>query len=105
MICIIFIEEKNAQIGRLVVEKKAAEQTLAHLIEKAKATGKNLVELGNGLQEHPAQLTFPQVSTNSRLRAEHVISFQIPSLEELKSLVAAIQETQLVIWDTTATLK
>ena len=105
MIYIMPTEEKDAQIGKLVREKKEAEQDLAHLIEKAKTIGKNLVELGSSLRDYPGRLTFPHVSTDARFHADKVVSFPVLSLEELKALVAAIQEKQLVLWDSTLALK
>lgn len=98
-------EEKDAQIGRLIRERKDAELSLAHLTEKSKGIGKNLIELGTALRDYPSRLTFPGESTDTRFRADKLIDFDLSSLEEIKSLVRSLHEQQLTIWGKTDTLK
>ena len=98
-------EEKYAQIGRLISERKDAELTLAHLTEKSKEIGKNLIELGTALRDYPSRLTFPGVSTDTRFRADELVNFDLSSLDEIKSLVHSLHEQQLKIWENTDTLK
>jgi hypothetical protein len=98
------MEDKDAQIGRLTRERITAQKELAVLTERAKELGKHLATVGGWLREYPGQIAFHGVSTDTRLRANYLVEFQIPDADEIKRLVLEIQKQQLAIIDAEVSL-
>jgi hypothetical protein len=98
-------EEKAQQLGQLMLDKQASQQRLAQLTLKAKNIGSAFVIAGSTLTNNPTSLIFPHESVDIRFRADVHIDGVIASADDVKTLVKAIREEQIKLWDYEAELK
>ena len=95
--------EKHAVIGRVLTEKKEAEQHLAHLQAEAKRLGEMLESLGKGLRERPEIVRFERQAVNVIYSSRDQRLFPVEEINgsTLVKLTAEIRDTMDKIEDLT----
>jgi hypothetical protein len=68
-------------VGRVLTEKKEAEQHLAHLHAEAKRLGEILESLGKGLKERPDIVRFERQAVNVKYSTRDQRLFQVEEID------------------------
>lgn len=96
-------EQEDQVVGRIVREKKDAEQKLARLAAEASRIGEVLVDLGTQLVRYPATIQFEGVATNveylrrdgSIFKTNEIDGARIAALtNEIRSATAKLEELE-----------
>jgi len=88
-------EQKLATVGRVLTEKKEAEQHLAALESEASKLGNKFKELGSLLQSSPHNVLFDNVSINIKYAHPSMSSFQVHQIDgnKIVALTNDIRDT------------
>jgi hypothetical protein len=87
-------QDRDAEIGRVLREKKQAEHDLEVMASRARKLGETLAQLGAMLQQQPQHVVFENVSTNIKYARPNAPLFKVAEIsgQQIADLTSQLRD-------------